>query len=222
MTAQPETTTQPHLTTTRVPLDSLTMWEGNARRGVVSKIKESMRVNGVFHPLDVQTNSRRIIAGNHRYKALLELHAEDPEDERWGPDVDVILHDVSDKRALKMHLADNKTADDASWDNDALVEQLRQAVEDESLEGTGFDDDDLQDLLDGLEEPTDAAWGDAMESMPDGDPTIKTRNFTMTPAQDTIVGEALDAARARMGDHEGNVNGAALAYLAQEFLDAIG
>lgn len=170
-----ETTADPRLKTTRVPLDSLKEWEGNARRGVVSAIKESMRVNGVFHPLDVQTSTRRIIAGNHRYKALQELHMEEPEDPRWGPDVDVIFHDVNDKRALKMHLADNKTADDATWDTDELIAQLQQAVEDDSLEGTGFAEDDLQDLLDGLDEDL----GEEMDDRSGAQNTAPTNNGSL-------------------------------------------
>lgn len=158
-------TAQPRLKTTRVPLDSLNLWEGNANRGVVSKIKESMRVNGVFHPLHVQTSTQDIIIGNHRYMALCELHAEHPEDERWGPDVDVILHDVNRKRALKMHLADNKTGQDATTDEEALMAQLQEVMEDDSLEGTGYDDDDLQDILDTLDESTTGGGdGDAEDA----------------------------------------------------------
>lgn len=194
--------TTPKLKTTSVPLDSLEPWPGNARRGVVAKIKESMRVNGVFHPLDVQKNTRRIIAGNHRHKALLELHEEFPEDERWGPNVDIIEHDVNDKRALKMHLADNKTADDATWDDEALVEQLREAMDDgDSLEGTGFDDDDLEDLIhliDSEQWDTENPFSDAGADKPDVDdegfwPKI---NLTVPP-------DVFDAWHEALNEHDG-------------------
>lgn len=142
---------KPRLKVTSVPLDDLSPWPGNARRGVVAKIKESMLVNGVFHPVDVQASTGKIIAGNHRYKALLELHAEEPDNPKWGPNIDVIMHDVNDARALKMHLADNKTADDATWNEEALAAQLQSLVaEEDGLEGTGFDEDELEDLIDRL------------------------------------------------------------------------
>lgn len=138
-------TKKPKLTTTTVELESLTEWPGNARRGVVSGIKESIRTNGVFQPLIVQKSTSRIIAGNHRWFALKELHEEFPEE--FGDTADVILLDVNDSRATKMNLADNKTSDDASWDNEALLAQLESLADlDEGLDGSGFADDDLDDL----------------------------------------------------------------------------
>lgn len=136
---------KPQLATTRVALDTLEMWPGNARRGVVSGIKESIRVNGVFQPLIVQKSTKRIIAGNHRFLALSELHGEDPES--FPAEVDVILLDVNDSRASKMNVADNKTSDDASWDNEALLAQLVEIQAQEGdLVGTGFDPDEFEDL----------------------------------------------------------------------------
>lgn len=125
--------------------DKLEFWPGNARRGVVAKIKESMLVNGMFSALLVQKNSGRIIVGNHRFQAWQELSQEQPE--RFGDKVPVIYVDVDDKRATKMNLADNKTADDASWDNQALLDQLQHIINDgETLDGTGFAPDDIDDL----------------------------------------------------------------------------
>lgn len=147
-------TETPTLSTTRVPLDSLERWPGNARRGIVSSIKESMRINGVFQPLIVQKSTNRIIAGNHRFDALNELHEEQPE--KWGAHVDVIFLDVNDRRALKMNLADNKTSDDATWDDQALVEQLQAIIEDgDDLLGTGFAPDEVDDLTEKLREVED-------------------------------------------------------------------
>lgn len=138
-------TKKPTLATTNVKLDSLEQWPGNARRGVVSGIKESIRTNGVFQPLIVQKSTNRIIAGNHRWFALKELAEESPEE--FGDSADVILLDVNDSRATKMNLADNKTSDDASWDNEALLAQLESLADlDEGLDGSGFADDDLDDL----------------------------------------------------------------------------
>ena len=135
----------PALTTTRVPLDTLERWPGNARRGIVSGIKESMRVNGVFQPLIVQKSTNRIIAGNHRFDALTELHEEQPD--VWDGHADVVYLDVNDARALKMNLADNKTSDDASWDDRALLNQLdAMLAQGEDLLGSGFALDELDDL----------------------------------------------------------------------------
>ena len=130
-------------------LDALTEWEGNARQGDVDVIKESMRTNGVFQPIIVQASTGKIIAGNHRYKALVELHREAPDS--WPSKVSVIPLDVTDEEALRIHLADNKTSDDAEWDIRALVAQLDEVTAQPSgLTGTGFDEDDLNDLRDQL------------------------------------------------------------------------
>lgn len=149
----------PELTTTRVSLDTLERWPGNARRGIVSGIKESMRVNGVFQPLIVQKSTNRIIAGNHRYDALKELHEEQPDE--WDGHADVVYLDVNDSRALKMNLADNKTSDDASWDDRALLDQLQSIIEDgDDLLGTGFAPDEVDDLAARLEDELDALTED--------------------------------------------------------------
>lgn len=124
--------------------DTLTMWPGNARRGVIIGIKESIRINGFAGSLLVQKSTNRIIAGNHRFQAWQELSRENPE--RYGKTIPVTYLDVNDKRATKLNLADNKTADDASWDNEALLAQLVEITESDNLMGTGFADDDIEDL----------------------------------------------------------------------------
>lgn len=130
-------------------LDALTEWEGNARQGDVDVIKESMRTNGVFQPIIVQAQTGKVIAGNHRLKAMRELHREAPDS--WPSKVSVIPLDVTDEEALRIHLADNKTSDDAEWDIRALVAQLDEVTAQPSgLTGTGFDEDDLNDLRDQL------------------------------------------------------------------------
>lgn len=125
--------------------DQLTEWPGNARQGDVDTIKESMRTNGVFQPVIIQTSTGRIIAGNHRYKALVELHREAPD--TWGDNVTVLPLDVSDSEAERIHVADNKTSDLADWDYEALVAQLTDLeATTEGLTGTGFDDAELAAL----------------------------------------------------------------------------
>lgn len=130
--------------------DTLRLWPGNARRGVVAGIKESMRVNGMFAPVVVQKSTNQIIIGNHRFQAWQELAGEEPE--KFGSTVPAIFLDVNDARATKINLADNKTADDASWDNQALLDQLVQIANDDGLEGTGFADDELDAIRDAVED----------------------------------------------------------------------
>jgi hypothetical protein len=63
--------------------------------------------------------------------------------------------DVDDDRALRIMLADNKANDAASYDDAELLELLSEIVaSDQSLEGTLFSTDDLDDLVALLSQPT--------------------------------------------------------------------
>lgn len=196
--------------------DQLTEWPGNARQGDVDTIKESMRTNGVFQPIIIQTSTGRIIAGNHRYKALVELHKEAPD--TWGDNVTVLPLDVSDEEAMRIHLADNRTSDLAEWDNVNLYEQLSELVgTDNALVGSGFTDDDLDSLRMKLEDAEDEDWSDAADKVTEGDPTVASRSFFL-PADDAgIVDSAIEKAKT-YGDGSGNANGEALVVMAKEYL----
>jgi ParB-like chromosome segregation protein Spo0J len=118
-----------------VDVGELTLFPGNARRGVVEKIRESIRENGFFDPLTVQRSTGHIITGNHSYRAALD---------EGMTKVPVVWQDVTDARALKMNIAHNKLSDDATYDVDDLIDQL-QTVDD--LDGTGWTEAELAELL---------------------------------------------------------------------------
>lgn len=163
------TPTPEDLTITLVPFKKLKFWPGNARKGIVPQIKESMVANGVFQPLIVQKSTNRVIAGNHRLKALSALHKEDPEN--WDDLAPVVYVDVNDSRASRMNIADNKTSDDAEWDKPALAKQLAELMaEEDGLIGSGFDEwevDELVNELDQLSDEAQAAMDDSDESRED-------------------------------------------------------
>ena len=56
---------------------------------------------------------------------------------------DAYSFDVDDEAATRIVLADNRTADKATYDNEILLEVLGRV---KTLEGTGFDADDVGDL----------------------------------------------------------------------------
>lgn len=134
-----------HLDIEYVPVADLEEWPGNARVGNVERIKASMRQHGVFNPVIVQRSTNRVMIGNHRIAALRELHDEDPKE--WDGLAPVIYYDVDDTQANKINLIDNKASDEATWDTRLPVEQLQEILEqEESLFGTGFSEDELDDL----------------------------------------------------------------------------
>lgn len=114
----------------------------NPRIGDVASIMESIRANGFFLACGCQTSTRRIIIGNHRYKAAMKLGLKV---------IPVIWHDVDDASALRILLADNKTADEATYNQERLGAILSSLVQSTgSLEGSGYKEGDLEDILDRL------------------------------------------------------------------------
>lgn len=95
-----------------------------------------MQANGVYRPVIVQKTTGYILAGNHTYRAMREL---------GETRIPVIYVDVDDDTATRILLADNKTAELAKYDDKALAELLENIPD---LDGTGFDERDLQDLQD--------------------------------------------------------------------------
>lgn len=123
------------LTVEYVPVGEIQPHPANARQGDVGAIHQSIETNGVYRPLIVQKGTGFILAGNHTYRAMAQQGA---------VVVPVVWRDVDDETARRIMLADNRTADLGDYDNQALLDLL-QGLPD--LVGTGYDGDDLDDLL---------------------------------------------------------------------------
>ena len=119
--------------------DELSPYHRNPRRGDIPAIMESLRVNGQYRPIVVNLGRQtgrplEVLAGNHLLAAARELG--------WTT-ITAATIDVTDAEAARIVAADNRTADLGDYDTDALLSLLRDL---DGLEGTGYDDDDL-DLL---------------------------------------------------------------------------
>ena len=125
-----------------VPLDRLKLHPRNPRRGDVDRIAESMDVNGVYGAVVVQRSSGYVLAGNHRLRAARKLNL---------PSLPVLWVDVDDVEATRILLADNRTSDLGGYDDASLAELLQGLADDGGLLGTGYEEDDLAALLDGLD-----------------------------------------------------------------------
>lgn len=122
-----------------VPIGDVTRHPMNPREGDVDAIIESIEVNGFIAPVIAQKSSGHIIAGNHRYDALLAM----------GSDViPVIQIDVDDTMAKRYLLADNRTSDLGRYNEVALMDALLEMQQsDIGLIGTGYTEDALNTLL---------------------------------------------------------------------------
>jgi hypothetical protein len=128
-----------------VSLDAISQHPGNANNGDVEALEQSIDVNGFYQPLIVQRSTGHIIAGNHRYLVAHKMGA---------TEVPVIYLDVDDEAAVRMMLADNRITRLGFDDESQLFDRLDELHDtDLGLLGTGFDNRDLQHLLDLATDP---------------------------------------------------------------------
>lgn len=145
-----------------VSLEDLEPFPGNARRGNVDLILDSLRANGQYKPLTVRRHgeSLTILAGNHTYLALLR-HEEDDRAacadwelsndrpcqlcinvDRDDPTALAHLIECDDATARRINVVDNRAADVGDYDQQALDAIL--ATFDGDLVGTGFTPSDAE------------------------------------------------------------------------------
>lgn len=130
-------------------LVDLNLFHRNPRRGDVEAIAASLRANGVFKPVVVNKGTHtgrpdEVLAGNHTIMAHRKLAEEEPDDKKWTK-VEAWVVDVDDDRANRIVLADNRTADLGTYEESELLALLESV--DHDLDGTGYDYDDLNNLL---------------------------------------------------------------------------
>jgi len=150
----------------KVAIDTLKEFEGNPRRGNIKELTESLKVNGQYKPIVVQKSTKQIIAGNHLWKAAKELG--------WT-DITIVELDVDDNAAKNIVVADNRLADMGAYDEQALLDLLKEI----DLQGTGYIPADVDDLLALIEEQTPVEWkianAEAMHENVQKRPTLSER-----------------------------------------------
>lgn len=194
------------------PIGDLTGYPGNPRRGDVGMILESLAVNGQYRALVVreqEDGALVVLAGNHTLQALA-AHGTGPcdrvtrqgKEERpcalchgrpWEPAAQVAVYQCDDATARRIVLADNRTSDAGDYDDAALAQLLDSMAGD--LAGTGYTDDDLEDLLQFLEEEAEE------DGQEDDDQEQEEEPARTTPAGTTEAGEpATSSAPATSGE----------------------
>jgi ParB-like chromosome segregation protein Spo0J len=137
--------TTEYVETRMIPLDELTPFPGNARRGNREKLAESLEANGQYRSLVVRRTDdgqHVVLAGNNTLEAL---------DARGDGKARCEIIVCDDATALRVNLVDNKTNDDAVYDDRARAALL--ALLDGGLSGTGYGDDEADAILARYEEP---------------------------------------------------------------------
>ncbi|MFD8820766.1 hypothetical protein ACFV1C_00105 [Streptomyces sp. NPDC059605] len=152
-----------YLRTANVPLDELTPFPGNAKRGSVDTILESLRRNGQYRGLvvrEIPDGPLIVLAGNHTAQALA---AHGPGDcgkhvtvgrgirpcgicdnkSAWVPAARCELVRCDEDTARRINIVDNRAADLGTYDYEALSELLAEL---DDLDGTGYTSRDVEDI----------------------------------------------------------------------------
>jgi hypothetical protein len=120
-----------------VDVDSITEHPRNPRRAAQEVIDESIEANKFYGACIVQRSTRRILVGHGRRRGAIK---------KGLRRIPVIFVDVDDATARRILLADNRTADLATYDNRILLGELKIATKEGGLTGTGFMGHDVDRL----------------------------------------------------------------------------
>ena len=128
-----------HLAT---PLEKLVHLENNPRKGNIDAIVASYREFGQVKPIVIKDNSdgtSTIIAGNHQYEAAKKLG--------WTT-IACVKFEGDLSSAIAYALADNRTNELGTTDNDMLFELLGEVGEeyDDLIDALGWDEFDLAEM----------------------------------------------------------------------------
>lgn len=138
-----------------LPIDRVVPYAGNPRRNAqaIGKVAASIREFGFRQPIVVDPDMV-VIVGHTRLAAARKLGLDE---------VPVhIARGLSPAQVRAYRLADNRTHEEAEWDQAALTEELRAlASSGFDLRQTGFDGDELAELLGSLGDPPAADPDDA-------------------------------------------------------------
>ena len=130
------------------PIESIIPYGNNAKEhpdGQVDKIASSIKNYGWDQPIVVDADNE-IIKGHGRLQAAKKLGLEQ---------VPVITRtDLTPAEAKASRIADNKTAE-SDWDEDLLGVELEQLMDDFDPIELGYDDGEIEDLLESVAEDND-------------------------------------------------------------------
>jgi DNA modification methylase len=164
-------------------ISDLVLHPDNPRQGDIGAISTSIASNGWYGAVVVQKSTQHILAGNHRVQAARHLGL---------AQVPIIEIDVDDDTALRIMLADNRSSDLATNDEDALARILTRLAETSTLEGSLYDGDELDRLIAHLgREPTSR---DDTPPLDTSNPTTKHGDVIQLGPHKLICGDCTDPA----------------------------
>jgi DNA modification methylase len=127
----------------KIPIEKLNPAAYNPRKDLqpgdpeYEKLKRSMQEFGYVEPIVWNKRSGNIVGGHQRYKILLDMGMQE---------VDCVVVDLDETKEKALNIALNKIQGD--WDYEKLTDLLQELDTGEfDLELTGFDMDEIEDLM---------------------------------------------------------------------------
>lgn len=178
-------------------------------------IGSSIERFGYVDPVMVDERTGRLVRGHGRREQLLAmkeagksppLRVKLDSDGEWLVPVTRGVWFNSDDEALAYSLADNRLTENGGWDEEALTGALNQLLANggpEALEGTGFDPEDFEQLLEG--DKSGSGSDGSLLSLTDvtiGDPkhvVEKGQVFTLGKKHTLVCAEVIDGWQAWVG-----------------------
>jgi hypothetical protein len=144
-------------TTTRTPTGDLHTFHRNPRKGDVAAIAASLRRHSQYKPITVNVGTHtgrpnEVLAGNHTLMAFRDLAAQEPDEVGWRA---MLTHwvDVDNDMCERIVVADNRTSELGGFDTAELAALIDGFGDD--IDGLGFTEDDIADLMALIEEGPD-------------------------------------------------------------------
>ncbi|MCU0972778.1 MAG: DNA modification methylase [Burkholderiales bacterium] len=169
-----------------VPRARLTPNPANPRLNdaAVEPVAGSIKRFGFKVPI-VARRDGMVVAGHTRLRAAAHLGLET---------VPVIWFDGSDIEAVAYSIADNKLASIAEWDEPALAKLLNELRAEDALDGVGFDDREIDRLLEEYDLGEQREVTDPGEIEPPENPTTRLGDMWLLGDHRLLCGDSTDEA----------------------------
>jgi DNA modification methylase len=168
----------------KIPISQLNPAAYNPRKDLqpgdpeFEKLKRSMQEFGYVEPIVWNKRTGNIVGGHQRLKVLLDLGMQE---------VDCVVVDLDEQREKALNLALNKIQGD--WDYLKLKDLLQELDTGEfDLELTGFDMDEIEDLMTQFHVPGEIVEDEAPE--PPEDPVTKPGDLWILGRHRLLCGDA--------------------------------
>ena len=203
----------------KMKVEDLIPYINNPRNNenAVDKVASSIAEFGFKNPIIIDKNNV-VINGHTRLLASKKLGLKEVPC--------IVADDLTEARVKAFRIADNKTSEYATWDEELLKIELEQLEEmNFNLECTGFDMDDIEQMLNLGFDYSEDEFGEDFE-LPSGDKNpIQQRTFTLHDNQASLIDFAMSEIKEKYNNDNletfgnTNINGNLLYMVVKEWVE---